>query len=117
MQHKEKCGTNASKMVQEIFKSDPRSGKPATSRTPENIEYVQAAINKDWQLTVREVEADLSIPKTVVSEILMQDLGMQCVLAQFVLKLLLPEQKEYCTAVANNLIQTATNEPDFLQKL
>ena len=31
---------------------DPHSGRPATRRTPENIECVQAAINKDRQLTV-----------------------------------------------------------------
>ena len=32
--------------------SDPRSGRPATSRIPENVECIQAAINKVWQLTV-----------------------------------------------------------------
>ena len=31
--------------------------------------------------------------------------------------LLLPEQKEHHAAVANDLIQTATNEPDFLKKV
>ena len=57
--------------------SDPCSGRPATSRTPENVECVQVAINKDQQLTVRELEADLGIPKTTVFEILLQDLGMK----------------------------------------
>ena len=40
---------------------------------------------------------------------------MKHVVAKFVLWLLLPEQKEYRALVANDLIQTATNEPDFLQ--
>ena len=31
--------------------------------------------------------------------------------------LLLPEQKEHCTAGANDLIQSATNEPHFLKKV
>ena len=31
----------------ESVESDPCSGRPATSRTPENVECVQAAINKD----------------------------------------------------------------------
>ena len=47
-----------------------------TSRTPENVECVWAAINKDQQLTVCELEADLGTPRTTVSEILMQDLGV-----------------------------------------
>ena len=31
---------------QESVESDPRSGRPATSRTPENIECVWASVNK-----------------------------------------------------------------------
>ena len=76
----------------------------ATSRTPENVEHVQVAINKDQQLTVQELEADLGFPKTTVSEILMQDLGMKCVMTKFILWLLLLEQKEHCAAVANDLM-------------
>ena len=38
---------------------------------------------------------------------------MKCVVAKF-LAHLLPEQKEHHAAVANDLIQTTTNEPDFL---
>ena len=66
---------------------------------------------------VRELEADLGIPKTTVSKILTQDLGMKCVMAKFIPWLLLPEQKKHHAAVANDLIQTATNEPDFLKKV
>ena len=47
----------------------------------------------------------------------MQDLGMKHTVANCVLQLLLLEQKEYCAAVANDLIQTTTNEPDFLKKV
>ena len=59
-----------------------------------------------------ELEADLGIPETSVSEILMQDLGMKCVVAKFILQLLLPEQKAHWAAVVNDLIQTSTNEPN-----
>ena len=45
-----------------------------------------------------------------MSKILMQDFGMKRVMAKFTLQLLLPEQKEHCAAVANDLIQTATND-------
>ena len=47
----------------------------------------------------------------------MQDLGMKCIVEKFIPWLLLPEQKEHCAAVANDLIQIATNEPDFLKKV
>ena len=55
---------------------------------------------------MREIEADLEIPKLTVSMILTQDLGMKCVVAKFVLWLLLPEQKEHCAAGANDAART-----------
>ena len=40
---------------------------------------------------------------------------MKCVVTKFVPQLLLLEQKEHCAAGANDVIQMATNEPDFLK--
>ena len=42
---------------------------------------------------------------------------MKHVVAKFIPWLLLPEQKEHRAAVANDFIQTATSEPDFLKKV
>ena len=81
---------------QESVESDPYSGRPATSRAPENVERLQAAVNKDQPLTGRELEGDPGIPGTTVSEILTQNPGVKCVVAKFILQLLLPEQKEHC---------------------
>ena len=77
--------------------SDPCSGRPATNSTAENVECVRAAINEDQWPTLRELEADLGIPENTVS-IIVQDLGVKCVMAKFALYLLLPEQKEYNAA-------------------
>jgi transposase len=65
----------------ESVESDQRSGRPSTSRTPENVESVRAAINEDRRMTVRELEEDLGIPRTVVSRILTEDLGKKRVAA------------------------------------
>ena len=102
---------NASKSVAKILEdgresveSDPHPGRPATSRTPENVEHVQAEINKDQRPTVQELEADLEIPKPTVFKIFMQDLGMKHVMAKFVQSFLLPEQKKHRTAVAKQIL-------------
>ena len=42
---------------------------------------------------------------------------MKHVMAKFVPQLLLPKQGKPHAALANDLIQTATNEPDFLKKV
>ena len=83
----------------ESVESDTCSGRPATSRTPENVDRVQAAVNEDLCVTEHEPEADLRIIKTTVSKILTQDHGMKRVVAKFVPRLLLPEQKEYRASV------------------
>jgi hypothetical protein len=54
----------------ESVESHWRSGKPSTSRTPENVESVKAAINENRRLTVRELKEDLEITRTIVSRIL-----------------------------------------------
>ena len=54
---------------QDSVESDPSSGRPATSSTLENAECVRATISKDGAPTLRELEADLGIPKTTVSKI------------------------------------------------
>ena len=40
---------------QESVKSDPHSGRSATSRTPENVERIPVTINEDRRLTVQEL--------------------------------------------------------------
>ena len=52
---------------------------------------------------MRELEDDPGILKTTVSKILMQDLGMKHVLAKFILRLLLPKQKERHAAVGRTV--------------
>ena len=101
-----KCFKGGQKSVE----SDLCSGSPTTSRIPENVERVWAAINKDQQLTVWELEADLGIPKTTVS------FCMKCVMAKFVPWLLLPEQKEHRATVANDLIQPHNQWTRFPQE-
>jgi len=71
---------------QESFESDQRSGRPSTSRIPEYVERVRAAINENRRLTVRELEEDLGIPRTTVSQILTEDLGKKRVAAKFLVK-------------------------------
>jgi histone-lysine N-methyltransferase SETMAR len=102
---------------QESTESDPHSGRSATSRTPKNVEHVQAAINENRRLTLQDLEEDLGISQTVVSEILMEDLGMNRVVAKFIPRLLPQEQKEFRTEVAQDLLETSNSDPDFLKQV
>lgn len=101
----------------ESVESDPRPGRPSTSRTPENVECVWAAINENRRLTVRELEEGQGIPRTSVSAILTEGLGMKRVATKFVPLLLSKEQKEFRAEVAVDLLQTANHDPHLLQQV
>ena len=66
---------------------------------------------------MRELEEDLGIPRTIVSQILTEDLGKKRVAAKFVTQLLSREQKEFRAAVAQDLLETTNNDPDYLKKV
>jgi hypothetical protein len=47
----------------------------------------------------------------------MADLGMNCVVAKFILWLLSKQQKEFRTEIAQDLLETSNNDPDFLKQV
>lgn len=97
--------------------SDPRSGRPSTSKTAENVERVRSAINKNRRLTVRELEEDLGIPKTIVSRILTEDLGMSRVIAKFVPRVLTEDQKNSRVEIAKDILESIKKDPDLLKRI
>ena len=69
----------------------PQGSQQAEPLRMLNMHRLQSTKTGSWRW---ELGADLGLPKTAVSEILEQDLGMKRVVAKFVPQLLLPEQKE-----------------------
>ena len=51
---------------------DPRSGRPSTAKTDDNVAKVREVIRSNRRLTVREVTEEVSISKTVCHEILIE---------------------------------------------
>ena len=73
---------------------DPRSGWPSTSKTDDNVAKVRDVIRSNRRLTVRGVDKEVSISKSVCHEILTENLGMHRIAAQFVPRLLTDDQKQ-----------------------
>ena len=95
--------------------SDPRSGPPLLTTTPEIIERVRLAIEGDRRLTVRELENDLGIPNTTVCEILNKILGMTRVCAKFIPKLLTTEQKDLRSGIAQDNLEMVSDNENVLK--
>jgi len=68
----------------ESVESDRPSGRPSTSRRSENVESVRASINENRRLTVQELEEHLGIPRTIVSQILTDDLSRKVELSMWI---------------------------------
>ncbi|CAF3250088.1 unnamed protein product [Rotaria socialis] len=75
------------------FEDAPRTGRPSTTITDENIEAVERIVMNDRQISVHRVSDELGIPKTSVHEIMNIHLGMKKVCTLWVPKLLTPLQR------------------------
>ena len=99
------------------MESDQRSGRPQTARNAAVVESVENLIMGDRRLTVRELAEEVEISKDSAHAILRDDLNMHRVAAKFVPKLLSAEQKELRLAVAQDLLDTANTDPEFLNTI
>ena len=65
----------------EYVGDDPKSGRPSTAKTQENVEKVARIFRGDRQLSIRAISELTNINKESVTQILHDDLGMKgCVL-------------------------------------
>ena len=92
---------------------DPRSGRPSTSKTDDNVAKVREVIRSNRRLTVREVAEEVSISKTVCHEILTENLGMHRIAAKFVPRLLTDDQKQNRVDVSQELLDRANGDNFF----
>lgn len=101
----------------ETVEDMPRTGRPTTSSTTENIERVREAIDEDRRITVRELEEDLGIPRSSIHRIIHEDLQMTRVVARWVPHLLNEEQKQERVRVCRQLLNDYGSDPLFLDKI
>lgn len=105
---------NRFKNGQTSVKSESRSGRPSTSRNENVIEQVRTLVTEDRRLTVRELVEEIGISIGSVHSILTEDLKMRRVSAKFVPKLLTTEQKQLRLEIAQDMLDSANSNPNFL---
>jgi len=70
----------------ESVTDEERSGRPATSRTEENMAKVRQIVGENRRLTVRSIAEQVNIGRQTVRKILTEDLSMRKVCANMVSK-------------------------------
>ena len=89
----------------------PRMGHPSTITTQENIEAVERIVMRNRQVSVRRLAEELAIPKTIIHEIMDNQLGMKKVCTRWILKLLTPIQRANRVDCCQELLQQSEVNP------
>ncbi|KAJ8723934.1 hypothetical protein PYW07_007914 [Mythimna separata] len=95
----------------------PRSGRPATARTDENVKKIREIILEDRRRTIEEIVELSGVTWSSVQRILTEDLGMRRVAAKFVPRLLTAEQKQRRVEACFALKEEFKNDSDFFSKV
>ena len=98
------------------MESEACSGRPSTSRNKEVIEKV-CQIMEDCHLTFSAIVEEVRISRGSVHSILTEDLCMQRVLAKFIPKLLLEQQKELHVEIAQDILDCPNNDLGFTKTI
>ncbi|GFT99722.1 protein GVQW3 [Trichonephila clavipes] len=95
--------------------SDPRFGRPSTSRNKDKIAQVKYVVHSDRCLTVREIAQACHIFVGSCDEFLRNDLNMHRVSAKFVPRLLTEDQQFQRLATSSDLFQSESDDPEFMK--
>jgi len=101
----------------ESIKDEPRSGRPSTSKTDNNVELVGALVRSDRRLTVRMIASELNLNHTTVHQILTEELAMKKLYTKFVPKNLTIEEKDNRKDACLHLLERIQRDRNFLKNV
>ncbi|UYV62539.1 hypothetical protein LAZ67_2000982 [Cordylochernes scorpioides] len=107
----------AFKKGREEVADEPRSGRPTTARTDEDVDRVLEVLRTDRRLSIQQIADTLHMSTFVVHGIVTEDLQMRKVCAKLVTKVLTQDQKELRVLRYQELLDLIQNEPDFLNSV
>ena len=108
---------NRFKQGETSVESKPRSGRPSTSRNEEFIAKVRRIVFKYRRITINEIAGEVGISTGSAHSILTEDLAMRRVLAKFVPKMLVEQQKQQRLKIAQDLLDCANSDSDFMKTI
>ena len=93
--------------------SETHSSRPSTTQNKEMIEKVCQIVMEDCHLTLRKIVQEVGISRESVHSILTENLCMRRVLAKFIPKQLMEEQKELYVEIVQDMLDCANNDLEF----
>lgn len=100
------------------FEDAPRTGRPSTTITDENIKPVEQVVLRDRQISIRRVADELDIAKSSVHRIVSEHLGMKKVCTRWVPRSLTPLQRMNRVDCCEELLRESEADPtDFFSRI
>jgi hypothetical protein len=99
------------------MEDDKRNGCPKLTRTEVNIAAVADLVKNDHRIISRMIAESLNIPKTVVCQILKEELGKRKLCAHSVSLSLTPEQREDRVTSCQGIIAMTNADKNFFNKI
>ncbi|XP_054717601.1 histone-lysine N-methyltransferase SETMAR-like [Uloborus diversus] len=107
----------AFKEGREDVTDEARSGRPSTSKTDNNVSCVRELLNSDRRMSVRLLSDSLNLPKTIVHEIVSEELGMRKICAKLEPKVLTDAQKTHRLEVSKEMKKMCRDNTNFLDNV
>jgi len=101
----------------ELVDDDERGGRPKLTQTEVNIAAVADLVKNDHQIASRVIAESLNIPRTVVLQIMKEDLGKRKLCASFIQHSLTTEQREDRVTSCQDIIAMANTDKNFFNKI
>ena len=96
----------------ESLEDDPRSGRPTTSTSPENIEKVHKLVIENRRISLYELEEATGISYGSIHNILHDELHMSKVCARWVPKMLSDDMKQSRVTISGAMLTRYNTNPD-----
>ena len=97
--------------------NDEHTGRPISCTTPETVARIQELIRQDRSWTIRDIAEEVEVGYGTCQRVLTEELGMHCVTAKFVPRILTADQKQQCVNVCTKLCQLASDDETFLSRV
>ncbi len=95
----------------------PRSGRPSTAHTEENVEGVLDAVTSDRCKTIADIAMEMQLSHSSVCQILHKDLKLRKKCAKFIPKILTPVHLQARIQTSRDFLQWIRAEPHLLDKV
>jgi len=96
---------------------DEHPGRTSSCSTPEIVTRIQELARRDRRRTIHDIAEEEGIDYGACQRFLKEELGMHCVAAKFVPRILTADQKQQCVNVCTELRQLASNDETFLSRV